>query len=85
MPCIEESYNQSLWVNYQILGFIVSKQYGHQRYHRIIGQWLTSYLHWTDSGADSDSDSRSYGYIVLCRTCSHRTDSDSDPSPYPSM
>ena len=29
----------------------------------------------TDSGTDSDSDC----YIVLCRTCSHCTDSDLDP------
>ena len=33
----------------------------------------------TDSGADSDSDSKLDGYIVLCRTRSHCTDSDSDP------
>ena len=32
----------------------------------------------TDSSTDSDSDSKSNGYIVLCRTCSHYTDSDSD-------
>ena len=28
---------------------------------------------------DSNSDSKLDGYIVLCRTCSHCTDSDSDP------
>ena len=33
----------------------------------------------TDSGTDSDSDSEHDGYIVLCRTCSHCMDSDSDP------
>ena len=33
----------------------------------------------TDSGTDSDSDYEPGGYIVLCKTCSHRTDSDSDP------
>ena len=32
----------------------------------------------TDSGTDSDLDSKPDGYIVLCRTCSHCTDSDSD-------
>ena len=30
----------------------------------------------TDSGTDSDSDSKPDNYIVLCRTCSHCTDSD---------
>ena len=33
----------------------------------------------TDSVMDSDSDSKPNGYIVLRRTCSHCTDSDSDP------
>ena len=33
----------------------------------------------TDSGIDSDLDSELDGYIVLCRTCSRYTDSDSDP------
>ena len=33
----------------------------------------------TDSDTDSDLDSKPNGYIVLCRTCSHCTDSDSDP------
>ena len=33
----------------------------------------------TDSGTDSDLDSKPSGYIVLCRTCSHCTDSDLDP------
>ena len=33
----------------------------------------------TDSGTDSDSYSKPDGYIVLCRTCSHCTDVDSDP------
>ena len=28
---------------------------------------------------DSGSGSKPHGYIVLCRTCSHYTDSDSDP------
>ena len=32
----------------------------------------------TDSGTSSDSDYKPHGYIVLCRTCSHCTDSDSD-------
>ena len=34
----------------------------------------------TDSGKDLDSDSKHNGYIVLCRSCSHCTDSDSDPN-----
>ena len=34
----------------------------------------------TDSGTDSDSKPDSY--IVLCRTCSHFTDSESDPYSY---
>ena len=33
----------------------------------------------TDSDTDSDSHSKPNGHIVLCRTCSHCTDSDSDP------
>ena len=41
------------------------------------------------TGTDSDSDSESDGYIVLCRTCSHCTDYNLDPSPrtypYPSL
>ena len=32
----------------------------------------------TDSGTDPYSDSKLDGYIVLCRTCSHCTDSDFD-------
>ena len=36
----------------------------------------------TDSGTDSDSDSKPNGYIVLCRTCSDCTDSDSLLSPF---
>ena len=36
-------------------------------------------LNETDSGTDPDSDSKPDGYIVLCRTCSHCTDSDMDP------
>ena len=37
----------------------------------------------TDSGMDSDSDSKPNGYIVLCKTCSHCTDSDLGPySPF---
>ena len=32
-----------------------------------------------DSGTNADSDSKPDGYIVLCRTCSHCTDLDSDP------
>ena len=32
----------------------------------------------TDSGTDSGLDLKPDGYIVLCRTCSHCTDSDSD-------
>ena len=34
----------------------------------------------TESGTNWDSDSKPDGYIVLCRTCSHCTGSDSDPS-----
>ena len=39
----------------------------------------------TDSDTNSDSDCKHNGYIVLCRTCSHCTDSDydSDPDPDP--
>ena len=33
----------------------------------------------TDSGMDLDSDFKSDSHIVLCRICSHCTDSDSDP------
>ena len=36
----------------------------------------------TDSDTESDSDSKLDGYIVLCRTCSHCTDSDADNTPY---
>ena len=49
-------------------------------------------------GMDSDKDSNSYGYIVLCKTCSYCTDLNSDsctlflcrtgiqvPSPYPNL
>ena len=32
-----------------------------------------------DSDTDSDSDYKPNGYTALCRTCSHCTDSDSDP------
>ena len=32
-----------------------------------------------DSGKTSDLDSKPDVYIVLCRTCLHCTDSDSDP------
>ena len=33
----------------------------------------------SDSDSESHSDSKPYGYIVLCKTCFHCTDSDSDP------
>ena len=33
----------------------------------------------TVPGTDSDSDSKPDGFIALCRTCSHCTDSDLDP------
>ena len=36
----------------------------------------------TDSGTESDSDSKPDGYIVLCRTCTHCTDLNLDPTPY---
>ena len=32
-----------------------------------------------DTGMDSGQDSKPDGYIVICRTCSHCTHSDSDP------
>ena len=41
-----------------------------------IALWL---LTLTETDSSSDSDSKPNGYIVLCRTCSHCTDLDSDP------
>ena len=36
----------------------------------------------SDSDLESDLDSKPYDYIVLCRTCFHCTDSDSDLGPF---
>ena len=50
--------------------------------HRTSSCYGSFTLRSTDSGTmgtDSDSDFKPDDYIVLCRTCSHCTDSDSDP------
>ena len=42
-----------------------------------------SYGLFTLPNTDSDLDSKPDGYIMLCRKCSHCTDSDSDSDPDP--
>ena len=48
--------------------------------------YVTYHNKWPRNGSftlpDTDLDSKPDGYIVLCRTCSHCTDSDSNPTSY---